>query len=259
MPQTTTVFLIGTLALAGIPLFAGFLSKEEILGAVWAGGLVGPFAILMLVAFLTAFYMFRVVFLAFFAAPAAPVTTGHGGGVVHRVSHDVAVVNGVHAHDPPITMLLPLWTLALLSMAVGVYFTFVHPAQEFVPPAWLMAAAVGVAVAGIALAWLTYQRRAIEPERLASLFAPIRRAALARFWIDDLYVAAYQYVLLGLSRVVGWVDRYVVDGVLNAISSWTLSAGDDLRTIQTGRAQDYIYGVAVGALALIIWMRWALL
>src|SRR5678809_1714608 len=72
MPQTAIVFIIGTLSLAGIPLFAGFLSKEEILGSVWAGGLVGPFALLMLVAFLTAFYMFRVVFLAFFGtAPAA--------------------------------------------------------------------------------------------------------------------------------------------------------------------------------------------
>src|SRR5918993_170409 len=67
MPQTAIVFIVGSLALAGIPLFAGFLSKEEILGAVWGGGLPGPFALLMLVAFLTAFYMFRVVFLAFFA------------------------------------------------------------------------------------------------------------------------------------------------------------------------------------------------
>ena len=65
MPQTMIVFLVGTLSLAGIPLFAGFLSKEEVLGAVWEGGLVGPFVLLMLVAFLTAFYMFRVVPSAF--------------------------------------------------------------------------------------------------------------------------------------------------------------------------------------------------
>ena len=57
---------------------------------------------------------------------------------------------------------------------------------------------------------------------------------------------------------IGWVDRYLVDGVLNVVSAWTLTAGDELRTIQTGRAQDYVYGVAVGVLALIIWMRWAL-
>jgi NADH-quinone oxidoreductase subunit L len=78
MPQTAIVFLIGTLSLAGIPFFGGFLSKEEILGAVWAGGLRVPFVALMFVAFLTAFYMFRVVFLAFFGpASHGPAKAGH--------------------------------------------------------------------------------------------------------------------------------------------------------------------------------------
>ena len=259
MPQTAIVIVVGTLSLAGIPLFAGFLSKEEILGAVWAGGLPGPFVLLMIVAFLTAFYMFRVVFLALFGPTHLPPAVAHGGGgAAHRVSHDVAVIDSVHAHDPPATMLVPLWILALLSLGVGVYFTFVHPEQEFVAPGWLTPAAVAVAAAGILLAWLTYQRRAVDAERLASMFGPIRQAALARFWIDDLYAAAYRGGLLAFSAAVGWVDRYFVDGVLNAISAWTVAAGDDLRTIQTGRAQDYVYGIAVGVLALIIWMRWTL-
>src|SRR5258707_6378245 len=79
MPQTATVFIIGTLSLAGIPLFGGYLSKEEILGAVWGAHLTGPFALLMLVAFLTAFYMFRVVFLAFFWP--GPVVVAHAVAV----------------------------------------------------------------------------------------------------------------------------------------------------------------------------------
>ena len=83
MPQTAIVFIIGTLSLAGIPFFGGFLSKEEILGAVWAGGLTGPFVLLMLVAFLTAFYMFRVVFLAFFGTP-APVARNRARATVGR-------------------------------------------------------------------------------------------------------------------------------------------------------------------------------
>ena len=58
-----------------------------------------------------------------------------------------------------------------------------------------------------------------------------------------------------IARVVGWLDRYIVDGVLNVVSAWTLTAGDDLRTIQTGKPQDYVYGVAVGVLALILWMK----
>ena len=68
MPQTFVVFLIGTLSLAGIPFFGGFFSKEEILGATYVGGLTVPFAMLVLAAFLTAFYMFRVVFIAFLGA-----------------------------------------------------------------------------------------------------------------------------------------------------------------------------------------------
>jgi NADH-quinone oxidoreductase subunit L len=113
-------------------------------------------------------------------------------------------------------------------------------------------------VAGILLAWLTYQRRAIDAARLAAMFGPIRRAALARFWIDDLFEGGYRVVLLGFSRFVGWIDRYLVDGVLNALSAWTLTAGDDLRTMQTGRAQDYVYGVAVGVLVLVVWLQWVI-
>ncbi|HLG59878.1 MAG TPA: NADH-quinone oxidoreductase subunit L [Vicinamibacterales bacterium] len=250
MPQTAIVFLIGTLSLAGIPLFGGFLSKEEVLGAVLAGDRIGPFVLLMIVAFLTAFYMFRVVFLAFFAGPAK------AGHYVERGGH--------HApHDPPASMLLPLWVLAILSMVVGVYSTLTGHILSFGPtegehaPAWLTPAAVGVAVAGIALAWLTYQRRTIDAGRLASMFGPIRRAAVAKFWIDDLFEGVLGMALFTLSRIIGWLDRYLVDGVLNVVSAWTVTAGDELRSIQTGRAQDYIYGVAVGLLILILWMRWA--
>ena len=244
MPQTAIVFLVGTLSLAGIPLFGGFLSKEEILGAVWAGGLTGPFVLLMVVAFLTAFYMFRVVFLAFYGTPPA---------------HDA------HPHDPPMAMALPLWVLAALSLGVGLYFTVAGPALPFGPaelefesPAWLMPLAVGSAIGGILLAWLTYQRRAIDAGALAGAFGPIRYAALKRFWIDDVFEGAYGVVLLGFSRAVGWFDRYVIDGLLNVVSSWTLASGDDLRTMQTGRVQDYVYGVAVGLMILLLWVRWAL-
>ena len=253
MPQTAIVFLIGTLSLAGIPLFGGFLSKEEILGAVWAGGLVGPFAALMLVAFLTAFYMFRVVFLAFFGVRAPRGHTDVASGFSRTGEHD-----GSHEHDPPASMALPLWILAALSMAVGIYFTFEHGEPEFSSPGWLTPAAVGVAAAGIALAWLTYQRAAIDAAMLASLFGPIRRAALAKFWIDDLFEGVLGAATLGLSRLVGWVDRYLVDGVLNVLSAWTVTTGDEMRSIQTGRAQDYVYGLAVGLLILLVWVQWAL-
>jgi len=272
MPQTAIVFLVGTLSLAGLPLFAGFLSKEEILGAVLAGGLTGPFLVLMLVAFLTAFYMFRVVFLAFFgtAAPAAALVEGSVEGSVEGIgegigedgadggTHGAAHGAAHHPHDPPAPMLLPLWVLALLSMAVGVYYTFAHADPGFESPAWLMPAAVGTGVAGIALAWATYQRRAIDAETLAGLVGPIRRAAHARFWIDDLFEGVVARAALALSAVIGWLDRYLVDGVLNVVSAWTVETGDEMRAMQTGRVQDYVYGLAVGLLLILLWVRWAL-
>jgi len=241
MPQTVIVFLVGTLSLAGIPLFAGFYSKEEILGAVWSGGLAGPFWMLVVAAFLTAFYMFRVVFIAFWGEHRG-VHGAHGGG------H--------HLHDAPPVMTIPLWILAVMSVGIGIFFLRHHPEPEFTAPAWLTPLAVGVAVAGILLAWLTYQARAISADVLARVFAPIRRAALARFWLDDLFAGVYRHVLLGLSRLVGWIDRYLVDGIVNVLSAWTLTWGDRLRRIQSGLPQDYVYGLAVGLLLLLIWVQW---
>jgi len=239
MPQTFTVFLIGTLSLAGIPFFAGFFSKEEILGAAWAGGLTVPFGMLVLAAFLTAFYMFRVVFIAFLGGPAA--APGHGEA---------------HAHDAPVIMTLPLWILAALAMGIGIWFSVSHPEAGFAPPGWLTPLAIAVAVAGIALAWLVYGLRAISADRLFESFAWIGEAAVERFWLDDLFALVYRRVILRVSRATGWVDRYIVDGILNALSAWTLTAGDRLRRIQTGQAQDYLYGIALGVLLLMVWMRW---
>jgi NADH-quinone oxidoreductase subunit L len=248
MPQTAIVFIVGTLSLAGIPLFAGFLSKEEILGAVFAGGFPVPGVMLLTGAFLTAFYMFRIVFLAFFgtekpahAGPEDPahVDSGHSHG---------------HAHDAPAVMSLPLWVLAVLSMVIGVFFTFHHAEPKFESPAWLTPAAIGVAVAGIALAWLTFQRRTIDAEQLASAFGPLRRAALAGFWVDDAFLLVYRGGLLVFSRTIGWLDRYIVDGVVNVMSAWTVMGGGRLRRMQTGRVQDYVFGVAVGVIALLLWL-----
>jgi len=242
MPQTLVVFLVGTLSLAGIPLFAGFFSKEQVLGAVWFGGLTVPFLMLALAAFLTAFYMFRVIFIVFFGAPA----------------HEAAVHGGAgtgHAHDAPLLMAIPLWILAALSMVIGTGFALSHPRAEFEAPGWITPLAVGAALAGILLAWLTYHRRAIDAEALAAAFAPIRAAALRRFWLDDLFEGIYR-AILGLARIIGWIDRYLVDGVVNLLSAWTLQFGDRLRGIQSGLPQDYVYAIALGALLLIVWNQW---
>lgn len=247
MPQTMVVFLIGTLSLAGLPFFAGFLSKEEVLAAAWAGGMTGPFVFLLIGAFLTAFYMFRVVFLTFFGTPA---TAEHG--------HDDAHGGGHAAHDGPLSMSLPLWVLALASLVIGAYFTLHHPEDAVEAPAWLAPLATGVAISGVLLAWATFQRRIIDAESLARATGPLRHAAANGFWVDEAFIAVYRGVLMALATLVGWVDRYLVDGVLNVLSAWTLSGGDVLRRVQTGKVQDYVLAVAVGVVAIMWWLRGAL-
>jgi NADH-quinone oxidoreductase subunit L len=233
MPQTSVVFIVGTLALAGVWPFAGFFSKEAILGGVWEGHLTIPFAMLALTALLTAFYMFRVVFLAFF-----------GRSHAHDPRH----------HDAPPLMSLPLWVLAALTVIIGLRFAVVGGGPHH-GPGWLAPFSLTLAGAGILLAWLTYQREAIPAARLAAIFAPIDVLARHRYFLDAIYDALYRGALLGFSRLIGWIDRYLVDGVLNVLSAWTLRAGDGLRRIQTGQPQDYVYGVAFGMLLLLVWVQ----
>jgi NADH:ubiquinone oxidoreductase subunit 5 (subunit L)/multisubunit Na+/H+ antiporter MnhA subunit len=104
------------------------------------------------------------------------------------------------------------------------------------------------------MAWLTYQRQTISADSLATAFGPVRRAALAKFWIDDFFEGIYRTILLGLARIIGWTDRYIVDGVLNVISAWTLDGGDVLRRTQTGRVGDYIFALGAGLVVLMLWM-----
>jgi NADH:ubiquinone oxidoreductase subunit 5 (subunit L)/multisubunit Na+/H+ antiporter MnhA subunit len=79
-----------------------------------------------------------------------------------------------------------------------------------------------------------------------------------RYGLDALFGGLYRGVLLALARLIGWLDRYLVDGVLNVLSAWTLRAGDRLRRLQSGQPQDYVYGVALGALLLFVLAQWGL-
>jgi NADH-quinone oxidoreductase subunit L len=237
MPQTGIVFLVGTLALSGVWPLAGFFSKEAVLGAVWDGEHAGPFVLLAATAFLTAFYMFRVVFIAFFGR-------GHAGA---------------HPHDAPALMTGPLWLLAVVTVVWGgALATGAVSAGADVHhgPGWLALLSLGLAAAGIVLAWAVYHRRAISADRMAAMLGPLDGLARRRYGLDALYGGLYRGFVLGFSRLVGWVDRYLVDGLLNVASAWTLRAGDLLRRIQSGQAQDYVYGVAFGVLLLFVWAQW---
>jgi NADH-quinone oxidoreductase subunit L len=206
------------------------------LAGVWAGSLLGPFVMLALTAFLTAFYMFRVVFLAFFGQP-------HPGG---------------HPHEAPPLMVIPLWILAALTTVMGLRLAFGGAAGEHHGPPWLAPFSLALAASGLLVAWALYQRRLVAPERVAAVFPlnVLHVLARHRYGIDALYAGLYRAFILGLSRLVGWIDRYVVDGLVNFWSAWTLRGGDLLRRIQSGRAQDYVYGVAFGVLLLFVWAQW---
>jgi NADH-quinone oxidoreductase subunit L len=232
MPQTAIVFVVGTLALAGVPPLAGFFSKEAVLGGVWEAHLTGPFLMLALTALLTAFYMFRVVFVTFFGR-------AHTGG---------------HPHEAPWLMRGPLWLLAILTVVVGLRLALGGDAHAEAP-GWLAPLSVGLAAAGFALAWAMYQRGAVDPARVAAALGPLDYAARRRYGLDALYAGLYRGIILAFSRLIGWIDRYVVDGILNALTALTLRAGDGLRHIQSGRAQDYVYGVAFGVLLLFVWAQ----
>jgi NADH-quinone oxidoreductase subunit L len=246
MPTTAIVFVVGALALAGIPPFAGFVSKEAVLAGVWHAGLTGPFLMLAGTVLLTAFYMFRVVFRTFGGERAA---TGH-------------------PHDPPAVMAGPLWVLAVLSLAGAVLGTdwLGLPFAGFVagerggalPHAseWLSGLSVGLAGLGIVTAWVIYQRRWVASATVRQAFGRLARAAEQGYGLDGAYAALYRAGLLQGARVIGWIDRYLVDGLVNLASAWTLRAGATLRLLQTGRAQDYLYGVTAGfVLLLLLW--WA--
>jgi NADH-quinone oxidoreductase subunit L len=248
MPKTALVSVVGTLALAGVPPFSGFVSKEAILAGVWEAGIRGPFVLLAATVFLTAFYMFRAVFTTFFGARTA----------------------GGHPHDPPAVMMSPLWLLAVLSIA-GVVLGGAVLGQTFpeylggargaaLPhgPAWLTPVSVGLALAGLVLAWLVYQRGAVSADALARALGPLPAWAAQGYGLDALLTALYRGAILALGRLVGWIDRYLVDGVVNVASAATLRAGAELRRLQTGRAQDYLYGVTAGLLLILVfWRLWA--
>jgi len=230
MPITALTFGVGALSLAGIPGLAGFFSKDLVLASVEGRLAWAPYVALMATAFLTAFYMGRVVFTAFFGAP--------------RGRSDAARESGP-------SMIGPLLLLAVPSVAAGwLAAPFAHLSGSAyrlhlgATPA--LASALGLA--GFALAWIAYGRGAAWTRVLA----PLERLARSEA-VNRLYEVLFRRVLLAGANTMGWFDRYVVDGVMNVLGWSFVAGGRALRRVQTGLAQDYVFGVVVGAIALAVW------
>jgi NADH-quinone oxidoreductase subunit L len=234
MPLTTATFVIGALSLAGLPGLAGFFSKDLILASVEGRFGWAPFAALMATAFLTAFYLGRVVCLAFFGAPAG---------------------KSAHAHEGGASLVGPLVLLAVPSVAVGWLGAplagLAGAPYEVHVVGKTPALAASLGLGGLALAWVVYGGGA----RVVGALAPIERLARTRA-VNRAAELGYRRVMLALADVLGWFDRYVVDGLMNAAAWSFVAGGRALRRVQTGLARDYVTAVVVGAAALALWGLW---
>jgi len=232
MPWTGAAFVIGALALAGIPGFSGFFSKDLVLEAVEHRLGHVPWIALLGTAFLTAFYMGRVVVVAFFGAPSGE--------------------KAAHAHEPGWSMRGPLVVLAALSLLGGAFtapFARLHgePYALHLGVGPVLAAAL--ALGGFALAYRVYgaDRRA-APAVLEGLAKVARSRAVNRF-----YEFGFHRVALVVSSGLAWTDRYLVDGLINMIGYETLEGGRRARPLQTGLAPDYVLAVVLGVVGLAAW------
>jgi NADH-quinone oxidoreductase subunit L len=262
---TFATMFTATLAIAGIPPLAGFFSKDSILLSAYniPGG--HPLYIVgLLTALLTAFYMFRLVFLTFW-------------GQQRYDEHHV------HVHESPWSMLGPLVVLGILSVIGGWlaapalwggkdYFTaFLAPVFGSGEAAaaidevaahnleiTLAIVAVFTALLGIAVAYWLYVRQPKKPEQLADSLQPVYKTLLNKYWVDELYAASVVRPLVWFSEKVLWkvVDVEAIDGTVNGIAHGATSLGDTVRHTQSGNARSYAVWVVVGALAVIAILFW---
>ena len=259
MPWTYVTFLIGALSLAGIFPLAGFWSKDEILlGAFHSSGAVGQlvFWLALAAVFMTAFYMFRALFMTFGGefrggSDADPEADAHGE---------------IHLGEPPAVMVLPLVVLGIAAVVAGF---LVNPIVDIgiVPAHWLshflhaktedpsIAIALGstlVALAGIALAYLMYSARKLTPEQVGSRAGPAYNLLLRKYYFDELYETLLTgRVFYGsVAKSLDWVDKSIVDGAVRMIGSLGRNVGRAMAHVQTGQLQGYGIVVSMGVIAI---------
>jgi NADH-quinone oxidoreductase subunit L len=287
MPITFATFLVGTFALAGVPPFAGFWSKDEILADAFhqfteLGAASWPFFVwlfLTLAAFLTAFYMGRQIFLTFYGESRRP---------------------HAHAHESPKSMTYPLIVLAVFAALLG--FAGVpeefpvlghllgNPFHHFVGHGFpatplnglVMLISVAMALGGLFVAWLVYGRNPLkegQPDPLIQALGPVYTVLRRKYYFDELYQATFIRLALWLSEVCfafdnkwvvdplvnlagkagvalsnlgGWFDRTFVDGAVNGVAAVVGWMGGALRQTQTGRVQNYLLAAALAVFVLLV-------
>jgi NADH-quinone oxidoreductase subunit L len=277
IPQTYRTMLIGAIAISGIPPLAGFFSKDEILGEAFKAGFYWVWAIGVVVAIMTAFYMFRLIGLTFWGES--------------RV--DKAVEPKVH--ESPAVMTVPLWLLAIPSVFLGLVLSWPGPPlgplfgqngpgllTQWLEPVYadglailgrseepfaifgidggLILVSVAVAVIGMLAAWRLFGvelgslRRRGSHERVRELTARVPflyRASLNKWWFDELNHVLFIVIGGRIAAFAWWFDVNVVDGIVNGIGAVTRRSGGGLARVQTGRVQNYALGIAIGLIVMV--------
>jgi NADH-quinone oxidoreductase subunit L len=263
LPTTYKTFLVAAIAISGIPPFSGFFSKDEILWRAFSSeyGSVVLWALGVLGAGLTAFYMFRLVSLTFDGEP--------------RYGHDI------HPHEAPKTMTVPLVILAFLSIVGGFVgipesllggnaieqwlepiFAPANDKLSLIPHAvdvseyLLMALSVAIAAGGIYLARVVYLRRQELAEQWKARFPKIYATLFNKYYVDEVYDAVVVTPTVKVSESILWkgVDVSVIDGLVNGSAKLVASVAQGIRRVQTGVAQQYATIFVGGILAILIWL-----
>ena len=232
MPITHITFLIACLAIAGIPPFSGFFSKDEILAAAFEKSTFWG-VWMSLVAGLTAFYMFRLYYNIFWGKEAQHEHT---------------------PHEAPKTMTIPLLFLTLVTCVAGFipfgHFVTASGLSYTIHLDWAVAAtSICIAVIGIAVATWLYLSPNDKPARMAQSMSSLYRWAYHRFYIDEVYMfVTHKIIFRYISTPIAWFDRHVVDGTMNLMATLTQSASYHIRGLQSGRLQSYAVVFLLGAM-----------
>ena len=247
LPVTYWTFVVGSLALAGFPLTSGFFSKDDLLISAWSAGPLGQFLTILglITALMTAFYSFRLVFVTFW-------------GPSHVAPHHAG-----HIHESPKTMTLPLIILAMLSIVTG-YLGI----PEFLGPMFethaggaaheggvgiiIMVVATAMGLIGIAGAYYVYVLNPTLPDRFARQWQSLYRGSLNKWYVDEAYDRTIvRPTLVAATELWKRVDVNVVDGAANGVARAIAWGGWLLRLLQSGQAQHYALGMALGAVVLV--------
>ncbi|WP_110112604.1 NADH-quinone oxidoreductase subunit L [Bacillus sp. CGMCC 1.16541] len=246
MKVTALFFLIGTLAISGVPLFSGFFSKEEILIATWNDGRYVLFILALLTAFLTAFYMFRLFFLVFAGKSQAPIPKQSATSLYMTVPMGVlgflAIFSGyVHTH----------W----FGTFLGDWLISDRPSLQTSHaegPLWIMVVTVMLSLLGIGLAYIVYKREVISRSWLSNSFPTTTKVLVHGYYVDELYKATIVKGVLLISLLFNYIETFLVKGVLNSIVSTVVTLSKLGSHSQNGQVQRYGFVAFIGLALLML-------